>query len=416
MALTEPHAGSSLADLTTTATPTSNGEYLVRGQKIFISGGDHDLTDNIVHLTLARIEGAPAGTKGISLFAIPKMRDGKPNDVHVAGMVHKIGWKALPSLIMSFGEQNACRAELVGEANQGLTYMFQMMNEARIGVGLAATATATVAYHEALEYARTRTQGRALGQRGGPQIPIMAHADVRRMLLRQKAICEGSLALVMLTARYADVAETGDESARLMLDLLTPITKTFPAEKGFESNALAVQIHGGYGYSSEYLPEAWLRDQKLNTLHEGTTGIQSMDLLGRKVMAKDGAALRLLLGEVERAIGAAKTAGVPEALVSRVAAAAATIADTTMKLAAVGNPESMMRHSVDYLEMMSTFVIAWLWLRQATAAKTKTGAFYDGKLRAAQYFIETDLPKIGHLAHLCVTAEDSYARMTDEMF
>jgi butyryl-CoA dehydrogenase len=419
MALTEPHAGSSLADLTTTATPTSNGEYLVRGQKIFISGGDHDLTDNIVHLTLARIEGAPAGTKGISLFAIPKMRDGKPNDVHVAGMVHKIGWKALPSLIMSFGEQNACRAELVGEANQGLTYMFQMMNEARIGVGLAATATATVAYHEALEYARTRTQGRALGQRGGPQIPIMAHADVRRMLLRQKAICEGSLALVMLTARYADVAETGDESARLMLDLLTPITKTFPAEKGFESNALAVQIHGGYGYSSEYLPEAWLRDQKLNTLHEGTTGIQSMDLLGRKVMAKDGAALRLLLGEVERAIGAAKTAGVPEALVSRVAAAAATIADTTMKLAAVGmggDPESMMRHSVDYLEMMSTFVIAWLWLRQATAAKTKTGAFYDGKLRAAQYFIETDLPKIGHLAHLCVTAEDSYARMTDEMF
>jgi butyryl-CoA dehydrogenase len=419
MALTEPHAGSSLADLTTTATPTSNGEYLVRGQKIFISGGDHDLTENIVHLTLARIEGAPAGTKGISLFAIPKMRDGKPNDVHVAGMVHKIGWKALPSLIMSFGEQNACRAELVGEANQGLMYMFQMMNEARIGVGLAATATATVAYHEALEYARTRTQGRALGQRGGPQIPIMAHADVRRMLLRQKAICEGSLALVMLTARYADVAETGDESARLMLDLLTPITKTFPAEKGFESNALAVQIHGGYGYSSEYLPEAWLRDQKLNTLHEGTTGIQSMDLLGRKVMAKDGAALRLLLGEVERAIGAAKTAGVPEALVSRVAAAAATIADTTMKLAAVGmggDPESMMRHSVDYLEMMSTFVIAWLWLRQATAAKNKSGAFYDGKLRAAQYFIETELPRIGHLAHLCVTAEDSYARMTDEMF
>jgi butyryl-CoA dehydrogenase len=419
MALTEPHAGSSLADLTTTATPTSNGEYLVRGQKIFISGGDHDLTENIVHLTLARIEGAPAGTKGISLFAIPKMRDGKPNDVHVAGMVHKIGWKALPSLIMSFGEKNECRAELVGEANQGLMYMFQMMNEARIGVGLAATATATVAYHEALEYARTRTQGRALGQRGGPQIPIMAHADVRRMLLRQKAICEGSLALVMLTARYADVAETGDESARLMLDLLTPITKTFPAEKGFESNALAVQIHGGYGYSSEYLPEAWLRDQKLNTLHEGTTGIQSMDLLGRKVMAKDGAALRLLLGEVERAIGAAKTAGVPEALVSRVAAAAATIADTTMKLAAVGmggDPESMMRHSVDYLEMMSTFVIAWLWLRQATAAKNKSGAFYDGKLRAAQYFIETELPRIGHLAHLCVTAEDSYARMTDEMF
>jgi len=419
MALTEPHAGSSLADLTTTATPTGDGDYLVRGQKIFISGGDHDLTENIVHLTLARIEGAPAGTKGISLFAIPKIRDGKPNDVSVAGMVHKIGWKALPSLIMSFGERNECHAELVGEANQGLAYMFQMMNEARIAVGLAATATATVAYHEALEYARTRPQGRALGQRGGPQIPIIEHADVRRMLLRQKAICEGSIALVLMTARYADVAGTGDERAKLMLDLLTPITKTFPAERGFESNALAIQIHGGYGYSSEYLPEAWLRDQKLNTIHEGTTGIQSMDLLGRKVMAKDGAALRMLLGEVEQSIGAAKAAGVSEALVSRVATAAATIADTTMKLAAMGmggDPEGMMRHSVDYLEMMSTFVVSWLWLRQATAAKKKSGAFQEGKLRAAQYFIETELPKIAHLAHLCVSAEDSYAKMTDEMF
>ena len=419
MALTEPHAGSSLADLTTTATPTGKGDYLVRGQKIFISGGDHDLTENIVHLTLARIEGAPAGTKGISLFAIPKMRDGKPNDVNVAGMVHKIGWKALPSLIMSFGEQNQCHAELVGEPNQGLAYMFQMMNEARIAVGLAATATATVAYHEALEYARTRTQGRALGQRGGPQIPIIEHADVRRMLVRQKAICEGAVALVLLTARYADVAGSGDEKAKLMLDLLTPITKSFPAERGFESNALAVQIHGGYGYSSEYLPEAWLRDQKLNTIHEGTTGIQSMDLLGRKVMAKDGAALRLLLGEVESAVGAAKAAGVSESLVSRVATAAATVADTTMKLAAMGmggDPEGMMRHSVDYLEMFSTFVVSWLWLRQATAAKKKSGAFYEGKLRAAQYFIETELPKIAHLAHLCVTAEDSYAAMRDEHF
>jgi butyryl-CoA dehydrogenase len=243
------------------------------------------------------------------------------------------------------------------------------------------------------------------------------------MLLRQKAICEGSLALVLLTARYADVATHGSgesrERAQLLLDLMTPITKTFPAERGFESNALAVQIHGGYGYSSEYLPEAWLRDQKLNTIHEGTTGIQSMDLLGRKVMAKDGAALRLLLGEVEQSIGEAKSARVSEPLVSRIATAAALVTDTTMKLAALGmggDPEGMMRHSVDYLEMMSTFVVSWLWLRQATAAKKKTGAFFEGKLHAAQYFIETELPKTAHLAHLCVTAEDSYARVTDEMF
>ncbi len=425
MALTEPHAGSSLADLTTSAKPTDRGEYLIHGSKIFISGGDHDLTDNIVHLTLARIEGAPAGTKGISLFAIPKMLDGKPNDVAVAGMVHKIGWKALPSLIMSFGEHGACRGFLVGEPNQGLSYMFQMMNEARIAVGLAATATASVAYHEALDYARTRLQGRALGVRGGPQVPIIAHADVRRMLLRQKAICEGAMALVLATARYADVAEHGDdaeerERAQTLLDLLTPITKSFPAERGFESNALAVQIHGGYGYSSEYLPEAWLRDQKLNTIHEGTTAIQSLDLLGRKVMAKDGAALRLLLAEVERAINDAKLAGIAEPLTTQMTTASATLADTTMRLAALGmggDPEAMMRHSVDYLEMMSTFVVGWLWLRQATAASKKPSApLYEGKLRAAKYFIETEVPKIAHLAHLCTTAEDSYATMKDEWF
>jgi butyryl-CoA dehydrogenase len=419
MALTEPHAGSSLADLTTSATPTANGEYLIRGQKIFISGGDHDLTDNIVHLTLARIEGAPAGTKGISLFAIPKKIDGAPNDVAVAGMVHKIGWKALPSLIMSFGEHGKCRGFLVGEPNQGLSYMFQMMNEARISVGLAATATASVAYREALEYARTRLQGRALGVRGGPQVPIIEHADVRRMLLRQKAICEGSMALVLQTARYADVAAQGDEQAQMLLDLMTPITKTFPAERGFESNALAVQIHGGYGYSSEYLPEAWLRDQKLNTIHEGTSGIQSMDLLGRKVMTKDGAALRLLMAEVEQAIGRAKEAGVAESLCARMASASGIVADTTMRLAALGmsgDADAMMRHSVDYLDMMSTFVVGWLWLRQATAAKKKSGPLYEGKLQAAQYFIETDVPRIEHLAHLCTSAEDSYAKMKDEWF
>ncbi|HSQ61915.1 MAG TPA: acyl-CoA dehydrogenase family protein, partial [Polyangiaceae bacterium] len=277
MALTEPHAGSSLADLTTSARPAGDGTYRVRGGKIFISGGDHDLTENIVHLVLARIEGAPPGTKGISLFAIPRLRrdpSGKlvPNDVAVAGMVHKIGWRALPSLIMSFGEQDDCHGWLVGEPHQGLSYMFQMMNEARIGVGLAASATSSAAYREALAYARTRTQGRPLGARGGAQVPIIEHADVRRMLLRQKAIAEGSMSLVFATARYADVATHGAtpeqrERAQALLDLLTPITKTFPAEKGFEATALAVQVHGGYGYSSEYLPEAWLRDQKLNTIH-----------------------------------------------------------------------------------------------------------------------------------------------------
>ena len=420
MALTEPQAGSSLGDITTTAKKRGD-HYLVRGTKIFITGGDHDLTDNIVHLVLARIEGAPAGTKGISLFAIPKKReDGTANDVAVAGMVHKIGWKMLPSLIMSFGERDDCHGWLVGEPNQGLAYMFQMMNEARIGVGLAATATASAAYRQALEYARTRPQGRALGARGGPQIPIVEHADVRRMLLRQKAICEGSTSLVIATARQADVAAHGRtpeerERAQLLLDLLTPLTKTFPAEKGFESTALAVQIHGGYGYSSEYLPEAWLRDQKLNTIHEGTTGIQSMDLLGRKAMGKGGAALRVLAEEIGRAIEASPERELAE-IVGR---ALATVTDTSMKLGAMGlggDAEGMMRHSVDYLEMMSTLVVGWQWLLQSTAAAKKGGDLAEGKLRAARYFIRTEVPRIDHLAELCTSAEDSYASMKNEWF
>ncbi|HEY1955160.1 MAG TPA: acyl-CoA dehydrogenase [Polyangiaceae bacterium] len=420
MALTEPHAGSSLGDITTTARP-SGDHFLVRGTKIFISGGDHDIADNIVHLVLARIEGAPAGTKGISLFAIPKKREsGESNDVAVAGMVHKIGWKALPSLIMSFGEHDDCRGWLVGEPNQGLAYMFQMMNEARIGVGLAATATASAAYRQSLDYARTRPQGRALGTRGGAQVPILEHADVRRMLLRQKAIVEGSMSLVIATARYADVASHGRtpeerERAQMLLDLLTPITKTFPAEKGFESTALAVQIHGGYGYSSEYLPEAWLRDQKLNTIHEGTTCIQSLDLLGRKAMGKGGAAIRVLAEEIGRAIEASPE---PE-LAKAIGGALRTVTEASMKLGAMGmggDADAMMRHSVDYLDMMSTLVIGWQWLLQSTAASKKQGDLYDGKKQAARYFIRTEVPRIDHLAELCTSAEDSFAAMKDAWF
>jgi alkylation response protein AidB-like acyl-CoA dehydrogenase len=429
MALTEPHAGSSLADLTTSARPAGDGTYRVRGGKIFISGGDHDLTENVVHLVLARIEGAPPGTKGISLFAIPRLRRDAagalvPNDVAVAGMVHKIGWRALPSLIMSFGEDDDCRGWLVGEPHQGLSYMFQMMNEARISVGLAASATSNVAYREALAYARTRAQGRPLGTRGGPQVPIIQHADVRRMLLRQKAIAEGSMSLVLATARYADVAAHGvtpeqRERAQTLLDVLTPITKTFPAERGFEATTLAVQVHGGYGYSSEYLPEAWLRDQKLNTLHEGTTGIQSLDLLGRKVMAKGGAAMQLLASEIQGDVGRAREAGLEE-LAAPVAGALDRVARATMELGALGmggDAEAMMRHSADYLDMASTLVVGWQWLRQATAAAARgAGDLRDGKLQAARYFARTELPRIDHLAELCTSAEDSYAAMRDEWF
>jgi butyryl-CoA dehydrogenase len=304
MALTEPQAGSSLADLTTRARPDGDFHRIV-GSKIFISGGDHDLTENIVHLVLARIDGAPPGTRGISLFAVPRLRPTprglEPNDVQVSGVIHKIGWRGLPSLALAFGEADDCHGFLLGAPGQGLRCMFQMMNEARLMVGLMATATASVAFHESLAYARERRQGRPAGasDAASPQVPLVAHADVRRMLLRQKAIVEGSLCLLGTTARFADLSEhaaTAGERARakLLLDLLTPIAKSFPSEKGFEANALALQLHGGYGYSSEYLPESWLRDQKLNTIHEGTTTIQGLDLVGRKALAGGGAALLAL--------------------------------------------------------------------------------------------------------------------------
>ena len=440
MALTEPQAGSSLSDVKTTATPVSGADhYLVRGSKIFISAGDHDLTENIVHLTLARIEGAPAGIKGVSLFAIPKRREGAakalvPNDVQVAGVIHKIGWRGIASLALNFGEQDDCHGWLVGEPHRGISYMFQMMNEARIMVGLNGVATAAVAYQESLEYAKTRPQGRPIGAKNpeAPQVPIIEHADVRRMLLRQKAIVEGGLGLVVEAARLQDLSEHATEPqererARLLLDLLTPIAKTFPAEKGFESNALAVQIHGGYGYTSEYMPESWLRDQKLNTLHEGTSGIQSLDLLGRKVVAGGGAALRALALAIEGAVGRAKRAGVPDAWLTRLQGSVTAVGEVTMQLGELGmkgDAEAMVRHSVDYMEMLSIVVIAWQWIVQAAVAKEGLARdpsaadrdFYEGKLAAAQYWILTEVPRVGTLGALCRSNEDSYARSQPSWF
>ncbi|MRG95683.1 acyl-CoA dehydrogenase [Polyangium spumosum] len=436
MALTEPQAGSSLSDVETRATPTENGHYLVKGSKIFISAGDHDLTENIVHLTLARIDGAPPGIKGVSLFAVPRLRPeaGKlvPNDVEVAGVIHKIGWRGLPSLALNFGEAGDCHGYLVGEPHRGISYMFQMMNEARLMVGMNGAATASVAFHESLEYAKTRPQGRKLGDKDprAPQIPIIEHADVRRMLLRQKAITWGSLALLGLTARLSDLAEHGiDEQARgraaMLLDLLTPIAKSFPAERGFESNTLAVQILGGYGYTSEYLPEAWLRDQKLNSIHEGTTGIQALDLLGRKVPTAGGAAFAALLEEIAATCDGARDAGVSADLVGRVEGAAMAMRQVTLHLGALGaqgDVRGMLLHSADYLDLAGTTVIGWTWLRLAAAAQRSRQDrpadhdFYEGIASAAQYWIRTELARVGYLAQLCRSGEDSYDRVRPEWF
>jgi butyryl-CoA dehydrogenase len=436
MALTEPHAGSSLADVTTRATPREDGTYSIHGSKIFISGADHDFGPNVINMTLARIDGAPPGIKGVSLFAVPKRRlEGGAlvdNDVSIAGVIHKIGWRGLPSLALAFGDRGDCRGSLVGEAHRGISYMFQMMNEARLMVGLNAASTASVAFHESLAYASTRAQGRAVGGKGsGPQVPIIEHADVRRMLLRQKAIVEGSFCLIAFASREADLAEHAESPAeraraQMMLDTLTPIAKSFPAEWGFESNALALQIHGGYGYSSEQLPESWLRDQKLNSIHEGTTGIQSLDLLGRKVVASGGEPLRLLLGRIEETAARADRAGVDPAWSAALRDAARSLAEVTTHLGALGmsggveGVEAMLRHSADYLSLFAIVVVAWLWLWQAAVAREALAGtkdvtpadrdFYEGKLCAAQYWIATELPRARGLAEVCRGGDDSYAR------
>ncbi len=435
MALTEPQAGSSLADVTTKACRRDDGTWSITGSKIFISGGDHDLTPNVVHMVLARVLGASPGIKGVSLFCVPKRRFEKgelvSNDVHVAGVIHKIGWRGLPSLALSFGDEGDCRGWLVGEENKGISYMFQMMNEARIMVGLNGVATASVAYHESLAYARTRTQGRTLARKSAslPQVPLVEHADVRRMLLRQKAIVEGGLALVAFTAKQADLSEHATdpavrERAALLLGVLTPIAKTFPAEWGFESNALAVQIHGGYGYSSEQLPEAWLREQKLNSIHEGTTGIQALDLLGRKVVARGGAALLVLLEETNQTIARAERAGLDAASTQRLREAVATVNALTAHLGSIGlggDVDAMLRHATDFLSLFAITVVSWLLLWQAAIAKEALARspsesdrdFYEGKLCTADYFLATELPRVTQLAALCRTNETSYARMRE---
>jgi len=440
MALTEPQAGSSLSDVKTRARPTAEGHHLLEGNKVFISGGDQDATENIVHLVLARIDGAPAGIKGVSLFCVPKKRpDGKggltDNDCTSAGVFHKMGWRGLPSIALNFGERGDCRGWLVGEPNQGIKYMFQMMNEARLMVGLNAASTASAAYFESLEYAKTRPQGRPLASRdpSQPQIPIIEHADVRRMLLRQKAIVEGSLALLATCARYVDLSEHAESPedrrrAFLLLDLLTPIAKSFPAEKGFESNALSVQIHGGYGYTSEYLPESWLRDQKLNTLHEGTTGIQGMDLLGRKVMADGGAPLLALGQEITATIQRASQVGLDPEWGTALARATQELGEVVLQLGQLGlagERDAMMLHSSDFLEMASIVVISWQWVAQAAAAQDglkqygergPSADFYRGKIVTAQYWLRTELPRVLHLGDLCKSGEDSYAKVKADWF
>ncbi|CAB3741773.1 3-methylmercaptopropionyl-CoA dehydrogenase [Paraburkholderia sediminicola] len=439
MALTEPQAGSSLSDLVTSATPNEDGTYSIRGNKIFISGGDHELSENIVHLVLARIPGGPPGVKGISLFTVPKFHvnddgsRGERNDVALAGLIHKMGWRGTTSTMLSFGERGECIGELVGEPHHGLAYMFHMMNEARIGVGLGAVMLGYRGYLASLQYARERPQGRRPENKNplDPQLPLIEHADVRRMLLAQKAYVEGAYALCLYAARLVDEQNTGgSDTARaeagLLLDLLTPVVKSWPSQWCLEANSLAIQIHGGYGYTREYPVEQFYRENRLNMIHEGTHGIQAIDLLGRKVVMKQGAALKLLGREIQRSVESARGHPALQAYADSLSQAWSELTGTVEALlpTLASESERALANANAFLEAFGHIVLAWTWLRQAIVAsaalpEAKSEAdrdFYRGKLHACQWFFHWELPRVSLMLATLRSLDDTTLSMAPQWF
>ncbi len=440
MAMTEPGAGSGLGDLTTSAVRADDGTYRITGNKIFISGGDHEFADNIVHLVLARVKGAPKGVKGISLFIVPKylLDDrGKPaarNDVQLAGLFHKMGGRGQTSTALNFGEKGGAIGYLVGEENRGLTYMFHMMNEARILVGTGAALTALTGYQYSLHYARERPQGRLPSCKDplSPPVNIIEHADVRRMLLAQKALAEGAYALCLYGSQLADDTQTGPTEedrahAQLLLDLLTPIIKTFPSENGPRANDLAIQVLGGHGYINEHPVEMFYRDNRLNPIHEGTTCIQSLDLLARKVPMHNLAGYTAMLDEINAAIESAAAIDETREFAQQLATAVNTLDATTQSLLAamVNEPIDLaLANSVAYLSMFGHVVVAWLWLRQGEVAARALAqsphaadeAFYHGKLQAMQYFFRYELPAIDNWSRLLCELDSTCFDMQDAWF
>jgi len=437
MCLSEPQAGSSLADITTRAEPQADGSYRLFGAKMWISGGDHELAENIVHLVLAKITGAPAGTRGISLFIVPKFLVGdgggvgERNDVVLAGLNHKMGYRGITNTALNFGEgrhqpdgRPGAVGYLVGEPHRGLSYMFHMMNEARLGVGLGAIALGYTGYLKALQYARERPQGRPVTGKDPalPQVPIIEHADVKRMLLAQKSYVEGALALALYCARLVDIhssprsPEEG-ESAALLLDILTPVAKSWPSQWCLEANSLAIQVHGGYGYTREYDVEQHYRDNRLNPIHEGTHGIQSLDLLGRKVTQQDGASLveltKTVAGTVSRA---SALAGEPAAMAKQLDESWQRLVSVTASMFAAGDVDAALANSAVYLEAFGHLVIAWAWLEQLVAAHGRSGDFYDGKRYAARYFYNYELPKTGPQLDLLQSLDRTTLEMRDNCF
>jgi butyryl-CoA dehydrogenase len=409
MCLSEPDAGSSLADITTKALPAADGTYRVTGTKMWITGGDHELTENIVHLVLAKAPGGGPGVKGISLFIVPKfLPDGTRNDVALVGLNHKMGNHGTTNALLNFGDGSFAAADepgavgyLVGEEHKGLAYMFHMMNEARNQVGMQAMAIGYSGYLASLAYAKERTQGRPVDAKdpSRPQVALIEHADVKRMLLAQKSYVEGALALGLYCATLVDEERTTTGSdrdrAHLLLEVLTPIAKSWPSQWCVEANSLAIQVHGGYGYTKEFDVEQYYRDNRLNAIHEGTHGIHGLDLLGRKVVMQDGAGLTLLAERINQTIDKALESDDTAAYANDLRLAVQRLVDVTATLWAAGDVSTTLANSTIYLEAAGHIVVAWIWLEQLIAASDHQGDFYDGKRAAAQYFYAYELPKVG---------------------
>ena len=431
MCLSEPQAGSSLSDISTRAVPDVANEcgdfdadplgprYRLRGNKMWISAGEHEITPNIVHLVLAKIPGPDGrlvpGTKGISLFIVPKRLvdetgalTGQRNDVALAGLNHKLGYRGTTNALLNFGEgkflvrgKAGAIGYLVGTPGQGLRCMFHMMNEARIGVGLGAVMLGMAGYETSLAYAKQRMQGRPITGAGkdaaAPPVPLMAHADILRMLLAQKSYVEGGLALALYCARLVDELHTGDEAAArdagLLLEVLTPIAKSWPSEWCLEANSLAIQVLGGYGYTRDFSVEQHWRDNRLNMIHEGTHGIQALDLLGRKVLMDGGAGLQLLASRVQATAVRAATDAAMQPQAQALLAALQQLTTATQAAWATGVPEEALANATPYLQAFGHVVLAWLWLDVALAAGTAPQALKQGKLAAMRYFFDYELPK-----------------------
>lgn len=422
MCLTETQAGSSLSDITTTAYPQADGTYKIVGQKIFISAGDHDYSDNIIHAVLARIEGAPKGTKGISLFIVPKKHENtegvaESNDVLSIGIYHKMGQKATPAMHLEFGAKNDCTGYLLGEPNRGLPQMFLMMNSARLGVGMGGINVSSAAYYASLQYAQERPQGRRLNEKNALGEPtfIINHPDVRRMLLLQKAVVEGGLSLILHCYKYLDLEKTAYDPTDKkryndLLELLTPVAKTYGAEMGFAAVNQGLQVLGGYGYTEDFELEQMLRDVRIMSLYEGTTGIQSLALLGRQIPQNDGKIVDVWLSEVMPDVEAAerfdnlkKYAEILRGSIDEWK----NVTNHLLNIAKSQNSEVFLSDATLYMELFANINVAWQWLRQATAAQQAIAngqnvgddaAFYASKIHTMQFYFHYELPKIKGLA------------------